>query len=141
MGGHNNQPKDVVDGEGGVGEEMRPGRNVWGTLSHCLGRQMEASNNKNREMGWALAIDSRRSKILHATTNQKQVAGTEGTMKGRRDKQEALGKHNTIFLGGITVEWRLKTKIKSLSLLIIFFSARLYYLVKPRDTALSQPLP
>ena len=25
------------------------------------------------------------------------------------------------FLGGITVEWRLKTKIKSLSLLIIFF--------------------
>jgi hypothetical protein len=25
MGGHNNQPKVVVDGEGGVGEETRPG--------------------------------------------------------------------------------------------------------------------
>jgi hypothetical protein len=42
MGGHNNQPKVVVDGEGGVGEETRPGpvRNVWGSLSHCSGRRM-----------------------------------------------------------------------------------------------------
>jgi hypothetical protein len=46
MGGHNNQPKVVVDGEGGVGEETRPGRNVWGTLSHCLGRQMERQKIK-----------------------------------------------------------------------------------------------
>jgi hypothetical protein len=37
MWGHNNQPKVVADSEGGVGEETRPGRNVWGTLSHCLG--------------------------------------------------------------------------------------------------------
>jgi hypothetical protein len=28
MGGHNNQPKVVVNGEGGVREETRPGRNV-----------------------------------------------------------------------------------------------------------------
>jgi hypothetical protein len=41
MGGHNNQPKVVVDGEEGVGVETRPGQNVWGTLSHCLGRRME----------------------------------------------------------------------------------------------------
>ncbi len=41
MGEHNNQPKVVVDGEGGVGEETRPGRNVWGTLSYFLGRRME----------------------------------------------------------------------------------------------------
>ena len=46
MGGHNNQPKVVVDGEGGVGEETRPGRNVWGSLSYCLGRRMEASDKK-----------------------------------------------------------------------------------------------
>ena len=47
MGGHNNQPKVVVDGEGGVGEETRPGgRNVWGTLSHCLGCRMERQKIK-----------------------------------------------------------------------------------------------
>ncbi len=99
MGGHNNQPKVVVNSEGGVREETQPGRNVWGALSHCLGRRMEASDKKNREMGWALAIDSRRLKILHTTTNQKQAAVTEGTMKGRRDKREALGKHDTIVFG------------------------------------------
>jgi hypothetical protein len=60
---------------------------------------MEASNKKNREMGWALAIDGRRLKILHTTTNQKQVAATEGTMKGRRDEREARGKHDTIVFG------------------------------------------
>jgi len=41
MGGHNNQPKVVVDGEGGVEEETRPGQNMWGSLSHCLGRRTE----------------------------------------------------------------------------------------------------
>jgi hypothetical protein len=99
MGGHNNQPKAVINGERGVREETRLGRNVWGTLSHCLGRLMEASNKKNREMGWALAIDGRRLKILHTTTNQKQAAAMEGTMKGRRDEREARGKHDTIVFG------------------------------------------
>ena len=61
---------------------------------------MEASNKKNREMSWALGIDSRRPNILHTTTYQKQVAATEGTMKGRRDRQEARGKHDTIVVLG-----------------------------------------
>jgi hypothetical protein len=60
---------------------------------------MEASDEKNREMGWALGVDGRRLKILHTTTNQKQAAATEGTMKGRRDEQEARGKHDTIVFG------------------------------------------
>jgi hypothetical protein len=47
MWGHNSQPKVAVDGEGCVREEMQPGQNVWGSLSHCLGRQMEASDEKN----------------------------------------------------------------------------------------------
>jgi hypothetical protein len=46
MRGHNNQPKVVIDGEGGVGEETRPGRNMWGTLSHCLGCRMEKQKIK-----------------------------------------------------------------------------------------------
>ena len=100
MGGHNNQPKVVIiNGEKGVREETRPGQNVWGTVSHCLGHQMEASDKKHREMGWALAIDGRRLNILHTTTNQKQAATTEGTMKGRRNEREARGKHDTIVLG------------------------------------------
>ena len=57
------------------------------------------SNNKNREMGWALAIDGHRLNILHTTTNQKQVVLTKGSMKGRRDKREVWGKHDTIVLG------------------------------------------
>ena len=60
---------------------------------------MEVSDKKNREMGWALAIDGHRWKILHTTTNQNQVAVTEGTMKGRRDEPEARGKHDTINFG------------------------------------------
>ncbi len=99
MGGHNNQPNFVVNGEGGVREETRPGRNVWGALFHCLGHQMEASDKKNRERGWALAIDGHRLKILHTTTNQKQAAAMEGTMKGRRKEREAQGKHDTIIFG------------------------------------------
>ncbi len=46
MWGHNNQPKVVVDGEGGIREETRPGRNEWGMLSHCLGRRMKVSDKK-----------------------------------------------------------------------------------------------
>jgi hypothetical protein len=60
---------------------------------------MEASNKKNREMGWALGVDGRRLKNLHTTTNQKPAAATVGTMKGRRDKREARGKHDTIVFG------------------------------------------
>ena len=99
MGGHNNQPKVIINGEGGVREETRPGRNVWGSLSYCLGRRMEASDEKNREMGWALGVDGRQLKILHTSTNRKQAIATEGTMKGRRDEREARGKHGTIVFG------------------------------------------
>jgi len=88
-----------------------------------------ASNGaaKNRNKKYIVALDGRRLTIYYTTTNQKQAAATEGTMKGRRDEREARGKHDTIVFGRHYVEWRLKTKIKSLSLLIFFFSARLYY--------------
>jgi len=60
---------------------------------------MEASDEKNREMGWALGVDGRQLKILHTSTNRKQAIATEGTMKGRRDEREARGKHGTIVFG------------------------------------------
>jgi len=50
-------------------------------------------------MGWALGVDGRQLKILHTTTNRKQAAATEGTMKGRRDEWEARGKHDTNVFG------------------------------------------
>jgi hypothetical protein len=50
-------------------------------------------------MGWALGVDGRRLKILHTTTDQKQAAATEGTMKGRRDEREVWWKHDTIVFG------------------------------------------
>ncbi len=60
---------------------------------------MEVSDKKNIEMGWALAIDGHRLKILHTTTNPKQTAATERTMKGRRDERGAQGKRDTIVFG------------------------------------------
>jgi hypothetical protein len=63
----------------------------------------EASNGgeqqKDREMGWALAIDGHQLNILHTTSNQKLAAVMEGTMQGRRNEREARGKHDTIVLG------------------------------------------
>ena len=70
-----------------------------GSVVPLFGALNGGERQKNREMGWALAIDGRRSDILHTTTNQKQTAVTEWTMKGRHDEQEARGKHNTIVLG------------------------------------------
>jgi hypothetical protein len=55
-------------------------------------------------MGGALAIDGCRLIILNTTINQKQATATKGSMKGRRDEQEALGKQNTIVSGGVRVK-------------------------------------
>ena len=37
---------------------------------------------------------------LTTTTNQKQAAVMEGSMKERRDEQKTQGKHDTIVFGG-----------------------------------------
>ncbi len=74
-----------------------------GDVVPLFGASNGGEQQKNREMGWALAIDGRRLNILHTTTNQKQAAAMEGTMKG------SGGSTIPSFLGGITVEWRLKT--------------------------------
>ena len=70
-----------------------------GGVVPLFGASNGGEQQKNREMGWALAIDGRGLKILHTTTNRKQAAAMEGTMKGRRDEREALGKHDTIVFG------------------------------------------
>ncbi len=62
LGGHrfininNNQMEDGVDVRGCVGEDTRPGRNVWGGgLPVIWGGIL--INNKNREMGGPFALD------------------------------------------------------------------------------------
>ncbi len=47
--------------------------------------------------------------ILNATTNQKLAAATEDCMEGRFDEPEAQGKRNTIVLGALVVELKVKT--------------------------------
>ena len=93
MGGHNNQPKVDVDGEGGVGEETRPGRNVWGTLSHCLGRQMERQKIKKNK--YIVALDGRQLMIDFLCNNQPKTGfrdggGYEGEVWRARGAGEAL---------------------------------------------------
>jgi hypothetical protein len=61
--------------------------------------------------------------IDHLThTNQPKTGTTmEGSMKGRHNKWEVQGKHDIIVSGGVRVRMEVKTKIKSLSLLVTFF--------------------
>jgi hypothetical protein len=80
-------------------EGTRGWESFWEGVVPLFGASNGGERQKNREMGWALGVDGRRLKILHTTTNQKQAAATEGTMKGRRDEREARGKHDTIVFG------------------------------------------
>ncbi len=98
MWGHNNQPNFFVNCEGGVREETRPGGTCGGCCPIVWGIKWREVI-KNREIGWALAIDGCRLNILHTTTNHKQAAVTEGSTNGRRDEREVQEKHNTIVLG------------------------------------------
>ena len=47
--------------------------------------------------------------ILNATTNQKLAAAAEGSMEGGCDKREAPGKRNSIVLGPLDIELKVKT--------------------------------
>ncbi len=72
-----------------------------GDVVPLFGASNGAAKNKNKK--YIMALDGRRLMIYYTTTNQKQAAATEGTMKGRRDEREARGKHDTIVSGGITL--------------------------------------
>ncbi len=47
--------------------------------------------------------------IINATINQKLVAVMEGSMEGRCNEREAQGKRNSIVLGALDVELKVKT--------------------------------
>ena len=58
---------------------------------------------------YTAALNGRWSTILNATTNQKLAAATEGSMEGKFDKRDAWGKRNSIVLGALDVELKVKT--------------------------------
>ncbi len=82
---------------------LERGRDWGGMCGGCCpivwGVKWRQSDKQNREMGSTLAIDDHQLNILHTTTNQKQAATTEGSMKGRCNEREAWGKHDSIVLG------------------------------------------
>jgi len=52
------------------------------------------------KMKYVVAFDGRQSAKKHITTNQKQVAATEGATEGRRNKREVRGSVILLFFGG-----------------------------------------
>ncbi len=80
---NNNQMEDGVDVRGCVGEEARPGRNVWeGRLPVIWGGIL--IDEKNREMGGPFALDGRC--LMGGHNNQPKVGidGGRGIEEERR---------------------------------------------------------
>jgi hypothetical protein len=65
---------------------------------HCpVVWDVEWSNAKIIKIQYMVAFIGRTNQ--YTTTNQKQVAGTEGSMKGIFDEQDMWGKRDAIILG------------------------------------------
>jgi hypothetical protein len=56
---------------------------------------------KRKEKKYVVALDGRRSKYFHTTTNQKHVAAIDNDMKEGCEWQGAGRKGNSIILGAI----------------------------------------
>jgi hypothetical protein len=67
------------------------------------------SHEKENNIRYTTALNGRRSMIFNAITNQKLVATMEGSMKGRFNKREEQGKRNSVVLGELDVELKVKT--------------------------------
>ena len=85
-----------------LGEEPVGGHRpiVWG---------IELSNKKENNIRYTTALNGCRSMIFNATTNQKLVAAMEGSMEARFNEREVQGKRNSIVLGALDVELKVKT--------------------------------
>jgi hypothetical protein len=87
---NNNQMKDDVDIRGCVGEEVRPGRNVWGgRLPIVCGGIL--INEKNSKMGGPLALDGRRLMGGHNNQPKVGITGGRGIKEERRPGRNVWG--------------------------------------------------
>jgi hypothetical protein len=96
LGGHrfininNNQMEDGFNVRGCVGEEARPGQNLWGgRLPVVWGGIL--INKKNREMGGPLAIDGRRLMGGHNNQPKVGIGGGRGIEEERRPGRNVWG--------------------------------------------------
>ncbi len=80
MGRHNNQPKVGINGERGIEEERRPGRNVWGGVVSLLG----AANQRRKKTRTKICCDLRGplTNENHTTTNQKHASAMKEVKEG-----------------------------------------------------------
>ncbi len=87
---NNNQMEDGVDNRGCVGEEARPGQNVWGgRLPIVWGGIL--INEKNSEMGGSLALDGRRLMEGHNNLPKVSIDGGRGIEEERRPGRNVWG--------------------------------------------------
>ncbi len=87
---NDNQLEDGVNVRGCIGEEARPGQNVWrGRLPIVWGRIL--INKKNREMGGHLALDG--CHLMGGHNNQPKVGidGGRGIEEKRRPGRNVWG--------------------------------------------------
>ncbi len=108
-----NQMEDGVDVRGCIGEEVRPGRNVWRErLSVVCGGIL--IDEKNREMGGPLILDGRR--LMGGHNNQPKVGidSGRGIKEERQPGRDVWG--GVVSLLGVANRRRKKTTTKILEL-------------------------
>ncbi len=118
LGGHrfininNNQMEDGVDVRGCIGEETRPGRNVWGGRLPVIWGGI-LIDKKNREMGGPLALDGRH--LMGGHNNQPKVGinGGRGIEEERQPGRNVWG--GVVSLLGAANQRRRKKDNKNMS--------------------------
>jgi hypothetical protein len=83
---NNNQMEDGVNIRGRIGEEARPGRNVWGGRLPVIWGGIFI-DEKNREMGGPFALDGRRLMGRHNNQPKVGINGGRGIEEERQPGQ------------------------------------------------------
>ncbi len=94
----NNQMEVGVWGRRCNEKDARPGWNVQGALSFCLGQSIDQPKKRKK---YIMTLDSHRSKYFHATTSQKHAAAINNGTKEGCEWQGAGRKRDSIILGAI----------------------------------------
>ena len=99
--------EDSVDVRGCVGEEGRPGQNVWGGRLPIVwgGILIE---EKNSEMGGPLALDGRRLMGGHNNQPKVGISGGRGIEEERQPGQNVWGGRLPVVWGGILIDKKIE---------------------------------
>ena len=94
-----NQPRVGVSDRLEAGEEVRWSLNAGWDVIESFGAANYAT--KKIKIKYVVALDGCQTTKKYITTNQKQVAMTEGKIEGRCNKWEVWGKRVNIILGAL----------------------------------------